>query len=133
MIRIGNVRKEKMKVVNITECFEKFCDTYSPKIVGDLNGQYVLLVRLEGDKVPWHTHDNEDEMFFVVDGELQIHERDKITNLRAGEFYIVQRGIEHRVVPQGHVKIILFEPKGIKHTGNVKSEITKASYDHLDI
>ena len=55
------------KVVNIEKCFEKFNDTYSPKIVGDLNGQYVMVVRLEGDKVPWHTHEKEDEMFFVVD------------------------------------------------------------------
>ena len=122
-----------MKAVNIETCFEKFSDTYSPKIVGDLNGQYVLLVRLEGDKVPWHTHKNEDEMFFVIEGQLHIHERTKITSLQAGEFYIVQRGVEHRVVPQGHVKIMLFEPKGIAHTGDVKVEITKDSYDQLDI
>jgi mannose-6-phosphate isomerase-like protein (cupin superfamily) len=122
-----------MKVVNIADCFEKFSDTFSPKIVGELNGQYVLLVRLEDDKVPWHTHDNEDEMFFVVEGELHIHEREKITNLQPGEFYIVRQGVEHRVVPQGHVKIILFEPKGIAHTGNVKAEITKTSYDRLEI
>ena len=60
--------------VNIEECFEKFHDTFSPKIVGELNGQHVMLVRCEGDKVPWHTHDNEDEMFFVLDGTLDILE-----------------------------------------------------------
>ena len=65
------------KVVNIEKCFEKFNDTFSPKIVGELNGQYVLVVHLEGDKVPWHTHENEDEMFFVVDGILDIFEKDK--------------------------------------------------------
>lgn len=63
------------KVVNIEKCFEKFNDTYSPKIVGDLNGQHVMVVRLEGDKVPWHTHEKEDEMFFVVDGILDIYDR----------------------------------------------------------
>ena len=121
------------KVVNIDKCFEKFNDTYSPKIVGDLNGQYVMVVRLEGDKVPWHTHEKEDEMFFVVDGILDIHEKDKNVTLQTGEFYIVQRGVEHRVVPRGHVKLILFEPEGIAHTGKVKAEITKKSFDRLEL
>jgi mannose-6-phosphate isomerase-like protein (cupin superfamily) len=121
------------KVINIEKCFEKFNDTFSPKIVADLNGQYVLLVRLEGDKVPWHTHDNEDEMFFVFDGILDIHEKDKSVTLQAGEFYIVQRGLEHRVIPRGHVKLILFEPEGIAHTGKVKAEITKKNFDRLEL
>ena len=121
------------KVVNIEKCFEKFSDTFSPKIVGDLNGQLVMVVRLEGDKVPWHIHEKEDEMFFVVDGILDIHEKDKNVTLQTGEFYIVQRGIEHRVVPRGHVKLILFEPEGIAHTGKVKAEITKKSFDRLEL
>jgi mannose-6-phosphate isomerase-like protein (cupin superfamily) len=121
------------KVVNIEKCFEKFSDTFSPKIVGDLNGQLVMVVRLEGDKVPWHIHEKEDEMFFVVDGILDIHEKDKNVTLQTGEFYIVQRGVEHRVVPRGHVKLILFEPEGIAHTGKVKAEITKKSFDRLEL
>lgn len=121
------------KVVNINKCFEKFNDTYSPKIVGELNGQYVMLVKLEGDKVPWHIHEKEDELFFVVEGILDIYEKEKRTTLQTGEFYIVYRGIEHRVVPRGQVKLILFEPSGIAHTGNVKAEITKRKFDRLDI
>ena len=121
------------KVVNIAKCFEKFSDTFSPKIVGDLNGQLVMVVRLEGDKVPWHIHEKEDEMFFVVDGILDIHEKDKNVTLQTGEFYIVQRGVEHRVVPRGHVKLILFEPEGSAHTGKVKAEITKKSFDRLEL
>ncbi len=120
------------KVVNIEQCFRKFTDTYSPKIVGELNGQHVKLVRLEGDKVPWHTHDNEDEMFLVVEGALDVHEKDETTTLRAGEFCIVPRGREHRVVPYAHVKLMLFEPAGIAHTGSVRAEITKDQYDRLD-
>ena len=120
------------KVVNIEKCFEKFNDTFSPKIIGELNGQHVKVVRLEGDKVPWHTHDNEDELFFVVDGILDIQEKDNTITLNAGEFYIVRKGVEHKVVPHGHVKIILFEPAGIAHTGKVKSEITKESIDWLE-
>ncbi len=118
--------------VNIEQCFEKFSDTFSPKIVGELNGQNVMVVRLEGDMVPWHTHEHEDEMFFVVDGVLDVIERDGTMSLRAGEFCIVRKGTEHRVVPQGHVKLILFEPAGIAHTGKVRSEITKDRFDRLE-
>ena len=118
-------------VVNIEECFEKFHDTFSPKIVGELNGQNVMLVRCEGDKIPWHTHDDEDEMFFVLDGSLEIMERDGSVTVNAGEFYIVRRRLEHRVVPRGHVKLMLFEPAGISHTGKVKAEITKDRFDRL--
>jgi len=121
-----------MKVVNIERCFTKFSDTYSPKIVGELNGQHVKVVRLEGDKVPWHTHDSEDELFWVLEGALDVLERDGSVTLRAGEFCVVQRGREHRVVPHGHVKLILFEPEAIAHTGNVRAEITKDHYDRLD-
>ncbi len=121
------------KVVNVAGCFKKFDDTYSPKIIAELNGQYVLAVRLEGDKCPWHTHDDEDEMFYVLEGILDIYEGKKKIPVNAGEFHIVYRGTEHRVVPQGYVKILLFEPKGISHTGQVKSEITKSRFDRLDL
>jgi mannose-6-phosphate isomerase-like protein (cupin superfamily) len=121
------------KVVNIEKCFELFEDTYSPKVVGELNDQLIMVVKCEGDKVPWHTHDGEDEMFLVVDGVLAVQEKDKTVTLHAGEFYIVERGIEHRVVPRGLVKLILFEPSTIEHTGKAKSEITKKSFDYLDL
>ena len=121
------------KVVNIEKCFGKFMDTYSPKIVGELNGQHIKLVRLEGDKVPWHTHDSEDEMFYVLDGVLEVQEREGSVTLRTGEFCIVPKGREHRVVPQGHVKLMLFEPAGTKHTGSVQAEITRQEYDRLDV
>jgi len=121
------------KAVNIERCFEKFRDLFSPQIVGELNGQHVKLARLEGDKVPWHTHDDEDELFLVVEGVLDILERDETLSLHAGEFYIVPRGREHRVVPHGHVKLLLFEPAGIAHTGDVRAEITREQYDHLDL
>ncbi len=121
-----------MRVVNLEACFGKFRDTFSPKIVAELNGQHVKLVHLEGDKVPWHTHDDEDELFWVVDGVLAVHLRDQAVRVRAGEFTVVPRGLEHRVVPEGHVRLILFEPAGIEHTGKVKAEITRDHYDVLE-
>jgi mannose-6-phosphate isomerase-like protein (cupin superfamily) len=122
-----------VKLINIDRCFGMFSDTYSPKIVGELNGQHVKLAHLEGDKCPWHTHDSEDELFFVVEGVLEVHEKTSTVSLKAGEFCIVHAGSEHRVVPHGHVKLMLFEPAGIAHTGNVSAEITRDRYDRLDI
>jgi len=120
------------KVVNIEKCFNKFHDTFSPKIVGELNGQHVKLVRCEGDKVPWHTHDHEDEMFYVLEGVLDILLKETTLKVGPGEFCIVPRGVEHKVVPQGHVRLLLFEPANIAHTGKVRSEITKDKYDRLE-
>ena len=117
--------------MNIEDCFERFKDTFTPKIDGERNGQYVMLVRCEGDKVRWHTHDGVDEMFYVLEGTLEVLEEGKSTTVQAGEFYIVRSGIEHRVVPHGHVKLMLFEPEGISHTGKVKAEITKDRFDRL--
>jgi len=121
------------KVINIEKCFEKFNDTFSPKIVAELNGQYVMVVKLEGDKVPWHTHENEDEMFYILEGVLDVYEKDRQVTVRAGEFYIVNKGIEHRVVPENKVKLMLFEPAEIKHTGSGNAEITKSKFEALDI
>ena len=120
------------KVVNIEHCFGLFSDTFSPKIVGELNGQHVKLVRLEGDKVPWHTHDHEDEMFLVLEGVLDVLEKRGSVTVQAGEFTIVRKGVEHRVVPHGLVKLMLFEPAGIAHTGNVRAEITQDQFDRLE-
>ncbi len=82
--------------------------------------------------VPLHTHDEQDELFLILDGVLDIEDGSERVTLQAGEFYIVRSGREHRVVPRGHVKLLLFEPAGIEHTGKVRSEITKDSFDRLD-
>jgi len=122
-----------LKVVNLEKCYTKFSDTFSPKIIGELNGQHIKVVWLEGDKVPWHIHDQEDELFWVVEGLLEVHTRKEKVILQSGEFCIVPRRMEHRVVPAGRIKLILFEPAGIAHTGSVKSEITKERYDWLEV
>ena len=120
-------------VLNVEKAFTKFNDLFSPKIIVELNGQLVMLVRCEGDKVPWHSHADEDELFFVLEGELEVMERGKSVILQAGEMYVVRRGVEHRVVPNGHVKLMLFEPAGIEHTGKARAEITKKRFEHLDM
>jgi mannose-6-phosphate isomerase-like protein (cupin superfamily) len=120
-----------MNVVNIHRSFTQFSDTFSPKIVAEVNGQHVKLVRLEGDKVPWHDHKGEDELFWVLEGSLEVHLRESTLVLERDEFCVVPRGVEHRVVPRGHVRLVLFEPVGIAHTGDVRSEITKDHFDWL--
>jgi mannose-6-phosphate isomerase-like protein (cupin superfamily) len=122
----------RMRVVNLEQCFGRFSETFTPKIVAELNGQHVKVVHLEGDKVPWHTHNHEDELFWVIEGVLDVFDRHVTVTLHAGEFCVVPRCREHRVVPRGHVQLVLFEPAGIAHTGNVRAEITKDRADWLE-
>jgi mannose-6-phosphate isomerase-like protein (cupin superfamily) len=120
-----------IRKVDIAAAFAMFAETFSPKIVADLNGQQIKLVRAEGDKVPWHTHEKEDEMFLVLEGVLNVMWTDGQAELNPLEFVVIPKGVTHRVVPKGHVKLLLFEPASTEHTGNVRSEITKDKLDRL--
>ena len=111
------------KPVNIEECFQRFSDTFSPKIVGELNGQHVKLAKLKG-KFVWHEHEAEDELFMVIKGRLIISLRDRDITLEEGEFVIVPRGVEHCPVADEEVQVLMFEPIATSHTGNVQSEKT---------
>lgn len=122
-----------IKKVDIKAAFELFSDVFSPKIAAELNGQQVKLVRAEGDKVPWHTHDNEDEMFLVVEGALTVMWNRDRADLKPWEFIVIPRGTPHRVVPDGHVKLLLFEPATTEHTGKVCSEITRDRHERLPV
>jgi mannose-6-phosphate isomerase-like protein (cupin superfamily) len=106
-----------MDKVNLAEKLAMIREMWSPKIVGELNGQYVKLVKFEGEYV-WHSHANEDEMFYVVSGKLDIELRDRIVDLEPGEFFIVPRGVEHRPVALPRAEIMLFEPASTVNTGN---------------
>ncbi len=117
--------------INLETQFARFTETWSPHIVGELNGQHVKLFKLEGDKCPWHSHAGEDEMFLILDGTLDIHLRDSVVPVGPGEFFIVRKGLEHRVVPRGSVRGLLFEPATTAHTGDVQSDITRQDYRSL--
>ncbi|MFT5256552.1 MAG: mannose-6-phosphate isomerase-like protein (cupin superfamily) [Arenicella sp.] len=119
-----------MSVINIQEKFKLFSDLWSPKKVAELNGQQILLAKLKGAFV-FHKHDDEDELFMVIKGSLDIEFRDKTITLNEGEFYIVPKGIEHKPIAKEEVHIVLFEPLGIKHTGDVIAEITVETYDTI--
>lgn len=112
------------EVVNLSKKLDSFQETWVPKVVGELNGQYVKVVKFENEYV-WHHHDNEDEMFLVLDGLMELHLRDQVVTLSKGELFVVPRGVEHKpVVPEGVASVLLFEPKSTRNTGNVDHDYT---------
>jgi mannose-6-phosphate isomerase-like protein (cupin superfamily) len=117
-----------MEKVNLSEKLNTFDEYWKPKIVGALNGQHVKLAKLKGEFV-WHHHDVEDELFYVIKGQLLIKLRDKDVTLNEGEFFIVPHGVEHKPVADNEVHILLFEPDTTLNTGNVKDEKTVTKPD----
>src|ERR1700712_1331129 len=114
--------------VNIAEKLTLFSEHWTPKIVGELNGQQVKLVKFKGEFV-WHKHDNEDELFYVLKGSFQMEYRDKTIDVHENEFLIVPKGTEHRPVALEEVAVMLFEPKTTLNTGDVSSDMTKPVLD----
>ena len=112
-----------MEKVNLMEKFAAIRETWSPKIVGELNGQHVKLAKLEGEFI-WHHHAAEDELFLVLQGNLRIHLRDGEVELGEGELCVIPRGVEHRPVAEGGALVLLFEPVSTLNTGNVRNERT---------
>ena len=117
-----------MQKVRIADKLAAFQEHYKPKIVGELNGQQVKLVKFQGEFV-WHHHDHEDEMFLVIHGSFRMDYREesgaeRSIELREGEFLIVPRGVEHRPAADREVQVMLFEPASTLNTGNVRNERT---------
>ncbi len=112
-----------MEKVNLAAKLATFSTHWDPKIVADLNGQQVKLVKFEGEFV-WHHHDNEDEMFLVVAGNFVMEFRDRKVALAEGEFIVVPRGVEHRPLAENEVSVLLFEPASTLNTGNAGGERT---------
>jgi len=119
-----------MEIINLNQKFSLFNDHWSPKIVGELNGQEIKLAKVKGEFV-WHSHQNEDELFIVMKGKLKIEFIDRTLEINEGEMIIVPKGVEHRPIAEEEVLLMLFEPKNIKHTGEVKSELTVEKYDRI--
>ena len=114
------------KKVNLAEKLAGFDEHWSPRIVGELNGQQLKLVKLSGEFV-WHHHEAEDELFLVLHGRLDIHLRERVVELAEGEFFIVPRGMEHKPVASEEAHVLLFEPASTLNTGNVRNRYTVAS------
>ncbi len=108
---------------NLAEKFSRFQDQWKPKIAGELNEQYIKLVKVQGEFV-WHRHETEDELFLVVKGTLLIKLRDQDIHLEAGEFVVIPRGVEHLPVANEEAQVLLLEPKTTLNTGDVQNERT---------
>jgi len=119
-----------MQKINLPEKLSKFTAHWSPKIVAELNGQHVKLVKFRGEFV-WHSHEHEDELFFVVRGAFRMEFRDRTVELREGEMLVVPRGVEHRPVAAEEVAVMLFEPASTLNTGNAGGDKTVAQPDWI--
>src|SRR4029079_9570942 len=105
-----------MNKINLAEKFSLFSEHWSPRIVGELNGQYVKLAKFKGEFV-WHSHANEDELFLVIKGFLRIEFKEGAITLNEGEFYIVPKGVEHKPIADEEAHVMLLEPKSTEQTG----------------
>ena len=119
-----------MKKVNINEKFGLIKELWTPKIIGELNGQDVKLAKVEGEFV-WHNHTDEDELFLIVKGSLKIDFEGESVTLNEGEMMVVPRGVEHRPIAEEEAWVLLFEPQSTKHTGDVKSDLTVDKFEKI--
>ena len=121
----------EIKTINLQEKYKLINEHWSPKIIGELNGQHVKLAKIKGDFI-WHHHDEEDELFMVIKGILFMDFRDRTEVIREGEIIIVPKGVEHRPRTEDkEVHIMLFEPMSTLNTGEVKNERTKENLEKI--
>jgi mannose-6-phosphate isomerase-like protein (cupin superfamily) len=110
-------------VINFQEKLAKFSDHWAPRVIAQMNDYHFKLVKIQGEFV-WHSHPETDEVFLVIDGEMCIELRDGQVDLKAGEMFVVTRGVEHKPVAESECKILLVEPVGTTNTGDAGGEMT---------
>ena len=119
-----------LEKVNLREKLALFSTHWDPKIVAELNGQQVKVVKFQGS-FPWHKHETEDEMFLVIEGSFGMELRDRTIRLGAGEFFVVPRGVEHRPVAEKEAHVLLFEPASTLNTGDAGGPLTREKLDRI--
>jgi mannose-6-phosphate isomerase-like protein (cupin superfamily) len=117
------MKRPDTKKINLKEKFGLFNDYWSPRIIGELNGQYIKLAKVKGELV-WHSHKEEDEFFQVIKGKIIIHLKDKSIHLNQGECFIVPRNVDHKPEASEEAHLMLFEPKATAHTGSTEIDLT---------
>jgi mannose-6-phosphate isomerase-like protein (cupin superfamily) len=122
--------RAKSGVVNLRDKLALFSEHWSPKVVARLNDYEIKLVKVQGEFV-WHSHDDTDELFLVIEGRLTIQLRDGDVTIGPGELYVVPRGVEHCPIAEGEVSAMLIEPVGVVNTGDAGGELTATYDDHL--
>ena len=119
-----------MEKINVREKLAQFDEHWSPRVIGELNGQHVRVAKIQGE-FDWHHHENEDELFYVVHGRMVMRLRDGDVELAEGDMFIVPRGVEHQPYAEEEAHIMLFEPAETLNTGNVESERTVRHLDQI--
>ncbi len=125
-----NPHRKPIEKISLAEKLARVSDHWRPRIVAELNGQYVKLVKFAGPFL-WHHHENEDEMFLVMKGRFRMEFRDRSLWLEEGEMLVVPRGVEHRPVADEEAQVLLFEPASTLNTGNVRDERTLRELDWI--
>lgn len=118
--------------MNVSDAFLVLNNYFSPKIVGEVNDHYIKVVKIKGQEVPWHNHENEDELFYIIEGQLlmEMENRPAFT-MKKGDLFVVKKGTNHRVSSTVECLIMLIESKTTEHTGKVKSAISKSVEEQL--
>jgi mannose-6-phosphate isomerase-like protein (cupin superfamily) len=119
-----------MNAINLADKLSLFDDHWNPRVIAELNGQQVRLVKLEGEFV-WHSHASEDELFMVLKGTLRMEFRDRVVLLEEGEILVVPAGVEHRPVAEKEVHLLLFEPASTVNTGDAVDSRTRTTMQHI--
>ena len=112
-----------MRKINFSDKFNKFADTWSPKVIAEMNNYQFKLVKIKNDFV-WHQHSNTDEVFIVIEGQIHIEFIDQTIELNSGEMIVVPKGVKHKPLAKKEAKIMLIEPKGVLNTGDVINDLT---------
>lgn len=115
------------KLVHLEDSFSTIENYFSPKIIGEVNNEFVKIAKIKGEDIPWHNHKNEDELFLIIKGSLLMEIENKPSfTMNTGDMYIVKKGINHRVSSVDECKIMLIESKTTQHTGKVVSKVTRS-------
>ncbi len=118
------------QTINILQEAEKLKNYFSPKIISEVNNEYVKLAKIKGEDIPWHNHENEDELFYIIDGSLLMEiENQPSFTMKKGDLFVVPKGVNHRVSSSEDCLIMLIETKSTKHTGDLITPITKSIDD----
>ncbi len=112
-----------MERINLRDKLAKFSDHWSPKVIAEMNDYQFKLVKIQGEFV-WHEHEDTDEAFIVIEGEMRIEFEDEVVDLREGEMCVVPKGVRHRPIADSECKVMLVEPRGVVNTGDAESDLT---------
>jgi quercetin dioxygenase-like cupin family protein len=121
-----------MPAIQLRERATALTEYFSPKVIGEVNDVYVKVAKIKGEEIPWHNHQEEDELFYIIEGSLLFEvEGEKPFTMETGDLYIVKRGVNHRVSSTEECSILLVENKSTAHLGNTESEITRSVEEQL--